>query len=176
MKILLTLGVLLFSPSAFSANCPPLLDRTISTLQGEKINLCQYAGKPILVVNTASKCGFTPQFQQLENMYGKYQKQGLLVVGFPSNDFRQELSSNGEIAKFCKLTYKVKFPMSEPSSVTGKNANAFFKTLATVTGIEPQWNFHKYLIATDGKTVYSFNSEVEPDNPVILNKIVEMLK
>ncbi|MEI7456854.1 MAG: glutathione peroxidase [Nitrosomonadales bacterium] len=176
MKIPFTLSILFFSHFAYSANCPPILDRTITTLQGEKINLCRYAGKPILVVNTASKCGYTPQFEQLENMYGKYQTQGLLVLGFPSNDFNQELTHNGEIAKFCKLTYKVKFPMSEPSKVTGKNASAFYKVLAKTTGVEPQWNFHKYLIAPDGKTIYSFPSEVEPDNPAILNKVVEMLK
>jgi glutathione peroxidase len=176
MKITFTLCILLFSHFAYSANCPSILDRTITTLQGEKINLCQYAGKPILVVNTASKCGYTPQFEQLENMYVKYQAQGLLVLGFPSNDFKQELTSNGEIEKFCKLTYKVKFPMSEPSKVKGKDASPFYKVLARTTGVEPQWNFHKYLIAPDGKTIYSFPSEVEPDNPAILNKVVEMLK
>jgi len=176
MKIPFTLSILFFSHFAYSANCPPILDRTITTLQGEKINLCRYAGKPILVVNTASKCGYTPQFEQLENMYGKYQTQGLLILGFPSNDFKQELTNNGEIAKFCKLTYKVKFPMSEPSKVKGKDASAFYKALAKTTGVEPQWNFHKYLIAPDGKTIYSFPYEVEPDNPVILNKVIEMLK
>jgi len=176
MKKVLILVVLTLSHSAFAGDCPALLNRTITTLQGGKIDLCQYAGKPILVVNTASKCGYTPQFEQLEAMYGKYQKQGLLVLGFPSNDFRQELSSNGEIAKFCKLTYKVKFPMSEPSSVTRKNANALFKDLARITGEEPDWNFHKYLIAADGKTVYSFATKVEPDSAEIMNKISPMLK
>ncbi len=176
MKKLLMLLAILTTPSAFAADCTPLLNRTITTLQGEKINLCQYAGKPILVVNTASKCGYTPQFEQLEAMYSKYQKQGLLVLGFPSNDFRQELSNNGEIAKFCKLTYKVKFPMSEPSHVTGGQANPLFKELAKITGTEPQWNFHKYLIASDGKTVTSFATVVEPDSVEIVGKIEAMLQ
>jgi glutathione peroxidase len=176
MKTILALVTLLTSSPAFAASCPALLDRTITTLQGDEINLCQYAGKPILVVNTASKCGFTPQFEKLEGMFGKYKEQGLLVVGFPSNDFKQELSSNGEIAKFCKLTYSVKFPMSEPGSVKGKEANAFFKELAKSTGMEPQWNFHKYLIAPDGKTVYSFATAVEPDSPEVMDKIIQMLK
>jgi glutathione peroxidase len=170
------LASMLFANLANADTCPPLLDRTITTLQGDKINLCQYAGKPILVVNTASKCGYTPQFEKLEAMYGKYKQQGLLVLGFPSNDFRQELGDNKEIAKFCKLTYKVKFPMSEPSSVSGKNANAFFKELSKITQIEPSWNFHKYLIAADAKTVYSFETPVEPDSPEVMDKINTMLQ
>jgi glutathione peroxidase len=137
MEKLLLILALFVSPVAYAADCPPLLDRTITTLQGNKINLCDYSGKPILVVNTASKCGYTPQFEKLEALYSKYQKQGLLVIGFPSNDFRQELNSNGEIDKFCKLTYKVKFPMSEPSSVKGKQANPLFKALTQITGEEP---------------------------------------
>jgi glutathione peroxidase len=175
MKKLLILLVLTLAQNAFAADCSPLLNRTITTLQGDKINLCQYAGKPILVVNTASRCGFTPQFDKLEAMYSKYGQKGLLVVGFPSNDFKQELATNGEIANFCKSTYKVKFPMSEPSKVTGSNANDLFKALAKITGIEPQWNFYKYLISTDGKTVYSFASEIEPDSSVVMDKIKPML-
>jgi glutathione peroxidase len=175
MKKIYILLALVVAQNTFAAECPSLLDRTITTLQGDKINLCQYAGKPILVVNTASRCGFTPQFDTLETMYSKYGQRGLLVLGFPSNDFKQELATNGEIAKFCKSTYKVKFPMSEPSIVTGSNANELFKALAKSTGTEPQWNFHKYLISTDGKTVYSFATEVEPDSKVIMDKITPML-
>jgi glutathione peroxidase len=175
MKFVLLFVTLLFSAVASGKECSPLLDRIITTLQGDKINLCQYVGKPILVVNTASKCGYTPQFEQLEAMYGKYKQQGLLVIGFPSNDFQQEFTNNGEIAKFCKLTYKVKFPMSEPSSVSGKNANSFFKVLAKSTGEAPSWNFHKYLIGPDGKTVFSFATQVEPDSSEILDMILPML-
>jgi len=137
--------------------------------------MCQFAGKPILVVNTASKCGFAPQFDKLEGMYSKYEKQGFVVIGFPSNDFHQELSDNKEIAKFCKLTYGVKFTMMEPSSVTGTEANELYKDLIKATGAEPKWNFHKYLIDPDGKTVYSFSTTVEPDSPEVLGKIEAML-
>jgi glutathione peroxidase len=175
MKYSLLCVTLLFTVTASAEGCPPLLNRTIITLQGDKINLCKYVGKPILVVNTASKCGYTPQFEKLEAMYGKYKQQGLLVIGFPSNDFRQEFAENGEIAKFCKLTYKVKFPMSEPSSVSGPSANPFFKALAKISGEEPDWNFHKYLIEKDGKTVHSFATQVEPDSSEILSKILQML-
>ena len=176
MKSILALVVLLACHQVFAAACPTLLDRTITTLQGDRIDLCRYAGKPILVVNTASKCGYTSQFEKLEGMYGKYRDRGLLVIGFPSNDFNQELSSNGEIEQFCKLTYKVKFPMSEPGSVTGTQASDFFKALAQSSGAQPEWNFHKYLIAPDGKTVYSFATPVEPDSPEIIGKITGMLK
>jgi glutathione peroxidase len=175
MKFVLLFVTLLFSAMASGEECSPLLDRTITTLQGDKINLCEYAGKPILVVNTASKCGYTPQFEQLEAMYGKYKQRGLLVLGFPSNDFQQEFTNNGEIAKFCKLTYKVNFPMSEPSIVSGKNANPFFKNLAKSTGEAPEWNFHKYLIDPDGKTVHSFATQVEPDSSEIVNRILPLL-
>lgn len=176
MKYALLLTTLLSSTTALAQACPPLLNRTITTLQGEQIDLCQYAGKPILVVNTASKCGYTPQFEKLEAMYGKYKHKGLLVLGFPSNDFQQEFKNNGEIANFCKLTYKVKFPMSEASSVTGENANLFFKALAKSTGEAPDWNFHKYIIETDGKTVHSFATRIEPDSSEILNMILPMLE
>ena len=106
------IGVLfMLATNAFAADCPTLLNHQFKTLQGNTINLCDYRGKPILVVNTASKCGFTPQFEKLEGLYGRYKDNGLLVIGFPSNDFKQELTSDSEIGSFCKLTYGVKFPM-----------------------------------------------------------------
>lgn len=176
MRLIILCMLIMTVQQSFAGQCLPLLNRTITTLQGDKINLCAYAGKPILIVNTASKCGYTPQFEKLEGMYGKYQQRGLLILGFPSNDFRQELSGNGAIARFCILTYKVKFPMSEPGHVVGDQANPFFKELAQITGSAPDWNFHKYLISVDGKTVYSFATQVEPDSPEIMNKLLPMLK
>lgn len=176
MYKLLTIFLMLIAQQTYAAPCSPLINRTITTLQGKKINLCEHAGKPILIVNTASKCGYTGQFEKLETMYGKYQKQGLLVIGFPSNDFNQELSSNKEIAEFCMLTYNVKFPMSEASSVAGSHPNSFYRDLAEITGVKPKWNFHKYIIAPDGKTVYSYASAVEPDSAEIMNILLPMLK
>lgn len=163
-------------PLAVTAACPELLNEQMKTLEGKPLDLCQFQGKAILVVNTASKCGFTPQFDKLEGMYKKYQDKGLVVVGFPSNDFRQELASNQEVGDFCRMTYGVKFPMAEKSSVTGDAANPFFKRLADATLEPPRWNFHKYLIAPDGKTVYSFQSSVVPDSPEIMAKLQPMLK
>jgi len=163
-------------PLAATAACPTLLNEQMKTLEGKPLDLCQFEGKAILVVNTASKCGLTPQFDKLEGMYKKYQDKGLVVVGFPSNDFRQELASNQEVGDFCRMTYGVKFPMAEKSSVTGDAANPFFKRLADTTRETPRWNFHKYLIAPDGKTVYRFGSNTVPDSPEIMAKLEPMLK
>ena len=175
MKRLLLLALLTALPSVAAA-CPELLNQRYTSLQGKPVNLCDFAGRPVLVVNTASKCGYTPQFEKLEAMHIRYRGRGLVVLGFPSNDFNQELATNREIAEFCKLTYFVEFPMIERGSVTGPGANAFFKQLATAAGASPQWNFHKYLIAPDGKTVYSFGTRVEPDSREIMSRLQPMLK
>ena len=173
-RLLFALALLV--PFALAQACPGLLDHRYTSLQGRPVNLCDFAGRPILVVNTASKCGYTPQFEKLEVLHKRYQVRGLVVLGFPSNDFNQELSTNQEIAQFCKLTYFVEFPMIEKGSVTGPGADAFFKQLATATGTEPRWNFHKYLIAPDGKTVHSFGTRVEPDSREVMGTLLPMLK
>jgi glutathione peroxidase len=170
-------GAIAASGIAAGANaCPELLNHRFTTLQGQMIDLCQHAHRPILVVNTASKCGFTPQFEKLEALHRRYRARGLLVIGFPSNDFKQELASNREIAEFCRLNYFVEFPMVEESSVTGARANPFFRQLRAAAGEAPRWNFHKYLIASDSKTVHSFRSQVEPDSAEIVAKLRPMLK
>lgn len=164
------------SQSSLAGECPALLNHQFKTLQGESINLCDYRDKPILVVNTASKCGFTPQFEKLEGMYSQYKNKGLLVIGFPSNDFRQEFKNDSEIGSFCKLTYGVKFPMVSKGSVTGTNASPFYKQLAAAAGQEPQWNFHKYVITQGGKSVQSFTSTTQPDDSAIIKLITPNLK
>lgn len=172
----LLLLLTLMTVSAFADACPTLLDHRYTSLQGKPVNLCEFAGRPIMVVNTASKCGYTPQFEKLEALHKRYQGRGLVVLGFPSNDFNQELATNQEIAQFCKLTYFIEFPMIEKGSVTSAAANALFKQLAAATGAAPQWNFHKYLIAPDGKTVYSFDTRVEPDSREVMGRLLPMLK
>ena len=157
------------------AACPALLDHRFTSLQGKAVNLCDFANRPILIVNTASKCGYTPQFEKLEAMHKQYGKRGLVVLGFPSNDFNQELATNKEIANFCMLTYAIEFPMIEQGAVTGTKASPLFRALAAVSGEAPQWNFHKYLIAPDGKTVYTYRSAVEPDAPQIMTRVQAML-
>jgi glutathione peroxidase len=172
MRKLAGLLLLLFLPlSSAAAECPALLNHQFTTLQGSNIDLCDYRDKTILVVNTASKCGYTPQFEKLEALYRRYKDKGLLVIGFPSNDFRQELKNNSEIGSFCKLTYGVEFPMVSKGSVTGANANPFYKQLTVTSGQEPQWNFHKYVVMPGGKAVRSFLSPVEPDDPELLKLI-----
>jgi glutathione peroxidase len=161
-----------------NSTCPALLDHTFSKLQdGKPMPLCQYQGKVILVVNTASYCGFTSQYDGLEKLNERLKDKGLVVLGFPSNEFgEQEPGSNKEIADFCRLTYGVLFPMVGKTSVKGKGANPFYKQLAEITGSTPQWNFHKYLINRDGSKVVAFESQVTPEDKALLNKIEEFLK
>ncbi len=148
-----------------SAACPVLLNHTFPRLQDEKPqSLCQYSGKVILVVNTASYCGFTPQYKGLEALHNKYKDKGLVVLGFPSNDFAQEKANNQEIADFCESTFGVKFPMFTKTSVTGDSAAPFFKQLAKDPGQRPKWNFYKYLIGRDGRLIDSYNSLTNPDS------------
>ena len=161
------------------AACPELLNRQMPRLQDEKPQaLCQYAGKVVLVVNTASFCGYTPQYKALEAISARYADKGLLVLGFPSGDFgNQEYGSNKEIAEFCENTFNVKFPMFSKSSVkAGKtDLNPLFAVLAKRTGQSPKWNFHKYLISRDGKQVMSFASGVSPDSEPFTQAVDKLL-
>lgn len=176
LNILFGMVALGIGAVANAAACPEIYNHQINTLQGEKINLCDYQDKPILVVNTASKCGFTPQFEALESLYNKHKAQGLLVIGFPSNDFRQDPGDNKAIGDFCKMTYGVKFPMATKSAVTGVNANPFYKQLAAKSGTAPKWNFYKYVIAPGGKVVTAFESTVSPDSAELTGKFKPYLK
>ena len=158
-------------PQGAAAACAPTLSHTFPRLQDEKPqSLCQYRGKVLLVVNTASYCGYTPQYKGLETLYEKYKGRGLVVLGFPSNDFEQEKTSNKEIAEFCENTFGVKFPMFAASSVKGPKANALFKQLAAATGNPPDWNFFKYIVARNGKVVGAWGSMTTPES---LEKEVE---
>jgi glutathione peroxidase len=160
-----------------AASCPALLHQTFKRLQDDTPqDLCQYAGKVVLVVNTASYCGFTKQYDGLEKLYAKYGSRGLVVLGFPSNDFgRQEPGSSKEIADFCYNTYGVKFPMFAKSSVVGANVNPLFANLAKLTGKEPKWNFTKYLIDRNGKVIEHFPSKVTPEDRQLVGRIEQAL-
>ncbi len=159
-----------------AAACPALLDRSMDTILEKPQSLCEYAGKVVLVVNTASQCGYTPQYEGLEALYRKYKARGLVVLGFPSNDFgAQEPGSNKEIASFCVNQYAVGFPMFGKSSVRGAQANPLFADLAKSTGQEPRWNFHKYLVDRSGKQVLSFNTRVAPGDPKLVAAIEALL-
>jgi len=166
-----------WASSGHAADCPELLRHSFPSLQtGEPQNLCQYQGKVILVVNTASYCGHTDQYGGLETLYRKYKDQGLVVLGFPSNDFgNQEPGNNKQIAKFCRLTYSVEFPMFEKSSVSGDKRNPLFAELDRRTGQQPHWNFHKYLIDRNGSRVMSFESSVQPDDKRLIEALRKLL-
>jgi len=162
--------------AAYPANCPALLRHRFDRLQDEKPqSLCQYTGKVLLVVNTASFCGFTRQYKGLEALDRKYRAKGLVVLGFPSNDFSQETGSNKEVADFCENTFGVKFPMFAKSSVRGREANPLFQELAQQTGTTPKWNFYKYLVDRDGKVVAAYSSMTEPDDRELIGKLENRL-
>lgn len=166
-------AMLAIAAPAYAQDCPALLAHTFPRLQDESPqSLCQFKGKVVLVVNTASYCGFTPQYEGLEKLHAQYQAKGLVILGFPSGDFgNQEKANNKEIAEFCFNTYGVKFPMFAKSTVKGDQANPFFAALAKATGQPPKWNFHKYLIDRQGRVVKSFPSQVEPLDPRLTREI-----
>ena len=181
---ILALLALLCSSSAHAQNtsvdteaCPEVLRHSFNRLQDEAPqNLCQYKGKVALVVNTASYCGFTKQYEGLEALYAKYQQRGLVVLGFPSNDFgQQEPGTSKEIADFCFNTYGVKFPMFAKSSVKGEKVNPFYAQLIKATGTTPKWNFYKYLIDRNGKVLASYASTTTPDDKGLVADIEKAL-
>ena len=175
---LLGLSVLPATGAAAPNECPSLLRHQFPALQGGKMmDLCQYRGKVVLVVNTASYCGFTTQYDGLEKLYARLKSRGLVVLGFPSNDFgAQEPGSDKEIADFCRLTYGVEFPMVAKTHVVGAQANPFHVQLAELTGSRPKWNFHKYLINRDASRVLAFSSLTAPDDKALLSRIEEFLQ
>jgi glutathione peroxidase len=159
-----------------AAACPALFDRSMTDIHEKARSLCEFAGKVVLVVNTASQCGYTPQYEGLEALYRKYRGRGLVVLGFPSNDFGgQEPGSNREIAAFCVNQYAIEFPMFGKSSVRGAQANPLFAELARTSGAEPRWNFHKYLVDRGGSRVVSFDTKVAPGDPKLVSAIERLL-
>lgn len=144
-------------------------------IDGKRVKLSQHKGKVLLVVNTASYCGFTPQYEGLEALYAKYAARGLVVMGFPSNDFAQESGSNAQIAELCFNTYGVKFPMFAKTVVKRPQANALFASLAQATSQAPAWNFHKYLVDRQGKPVAAYGSRVAPGDAALRAAIEKAL-
>ena len=151
-----------------------LLDHSFRQLAGkDQVNLEEtYGGKVLLIVNTASKCGNTPQYEGLEALYDEYADEGLAVLGFPSNDFLgQEPGTEEQIKEFCRNTYSIQFPMFEKTTVRGDDAHPFYQRLTQISGEAPTWNFHKYLIGRDGKLIASFNARTQPDSEKLVTAI-----
>ncbi len=156
--------------------CPPVLDHKFANLMDEPISLCRFRGKVVLIVNTASECGYTPQYDGLENLYRRYRDRGFVVLGFPANDFGgQEPGSNNQIAQFCQLNYGITFPVFAKTAVVGANANPLFRQLAARTGQPPKWNFHKYLVDKSGQQITAFESAVEPGDRRLTAQIEKLL-
>jgi len=171
-------GLLSVVATSALADCPGALDYHNRLLaEQQSVHLCDMLrGKVVLVVNTASKCAYTPQYEGLEKLYERYRDRGLVVAGFPSNEFAgQEPGTEKQIQEFCHLTYAVEFPMFEKVRVKGISADPFYRHLAKVTGEQPRWNFHKYVLDRDGRVVASFPSQVTPDDKRLVSLIERLL-
>ncbi len=183
VTVSLLLLFVLFRPALASnsqglAVCNDNQEFSVRRLDSEQTeNICQtYRGKVLLVVNTASRCGFTDQYADLEQLYADYRDRGLEIAGFPSNDFgNQEPGNESSIKSFCRLTYGVRFPMYAKTRVRGETADPFYKALADAAGTEPRWNFHKYLLDRDGNLVGSFGSSTNPQGRKMIEAIESVL-
>ena len=174
MKKLVLISVLFVS--SYSYACSDLMDTEMRILDSsETVNLCEYSDQVVLVVNVASRCGYTYQYASLQKLYEDYKDDGFVVLGVPSRDFMQEYSDETDVAEFCSTEYGVDFPMFATSKVRGKKANALYKKLIDQSGVSPSWNFNKYLITRDGKVASTFGSKVKPDSPELISKIEELL-
>ena len=174
MKKLFLVSVIFASSYSFA--CSDLMDTEMRILDSsETVNLCEYSDQVVLVVNVASRCGYTYQYASLQKLYEDYKDDGFVVLGVPSRDFMQEYSDETDVAEFCSTEYGVDFPMFATSKVRGKKANALYKKLIDQSGVSPSWNFNKYLITRDGKVASTFGSKVKPDSPELISKIKELL-
>lgn len=165
--------ICVFASQSVLGDCAAILQHEMPALRSkDTVDLCErYAGKPLLIVNTASFCGFTPQFKGLEAIYQRYRGQGLEILGVPSNDFRQEAAEVAKVADVCYVNYGVTFAMTDPQTITGADAHPLYRQLSDAAGQAPGWNFHKYLIDREGRVVGNFASQVAPDDPALLKAI-----
>ena len=162
--------------SVNAAACNDLLDTEMRVLDSsETINLCQFEEKVILVVNVASRCGYTYQYATLQKLYEEYKDDDFVILGVPSRDFMQEYSNEEDVAEFCSTEYGVNFPMFATAKVRGKKAHPFYKKLADESGISPNWTFNKYLISRDGSVVSTYGSSVKPDSVELTTDIEKLL-
>ena len=177
-KIIIFLIMLGFFIKATAANNQNAYDFNFKGLDGNQIDLNEYKNKAILVVNVASRCGYTPQYEDLQQLWSEYKSKDLIVIGVPTNNFRQEPGSNKEIKDFCETNFGITFPMTEKISVIGKNSHPFYKWAREDYGIGaiPKWNFHKILIAKNGKIVDTFSSITKPSSKKFIKAIEKAIK
>jgi len=177
LRVSAGLGLALTLPGWAAAACPAFLDHDLQKLHSsDKVNLCKaFSGRPLLIVNTASHCGFTPQFKGLEALHRRFATRGLAVVGFASDDFNQEANTEAKAAEVCFVNFGVTFTMVAPSHVKGAQANPVFRELNARAGA-PQWNFNKYLVSADGASVQRFGSSVAPESGQLQVAIETLLK
>lgn len=166
----LVLGAMLMATEAGAA-APTAFDFSLEAIEGGPLDLGSFRGRPMLVVNTASFCGYTPQYTGLQRLHETYGPRGLVVLGVPSNDFNQESADAGTIKRFCEANYSVEFPMTTPAHVRGAQANPLFAFLAAQGGGPPRWNFHKYLVARDGRAIRGFPTATGPESPALIQAI-----
>ena len=170
------LSLLVFWATPLAAEMPTAHDFSLPAINGEKLHLADYRGKAILVVNTASYCGFTKQYDGLQALWQNYRDKGLIVLGVPSNDFGgQEPGSKDEIKEFCAVNFNIDFPMSDKLTVKGSAAHPFYQWLEAETGAAPKWNFHKFLIAPNGRAVGDFSSLTKPQSKKLLRAVEAVL-
>lgn len=176
MRALIATIFILFSASVMAAECPAYLNHDLRKLHSaDSVNLCNMAaGKPMLVVNTASHCGYTGQFEGLEALHKEYSGKGLVVVGFASDDFRQEAATEEEAASVCFKNFGVTFTMIAPTAVTGDDANPVFRAINSQSR-QPGWNFNKYVVNARGEVVEAFSSRVTPNDPELRNAIEQVV-
>ncbi|MEM9968392.1 MAG: glutathione peroxidase [Pseudomonadota bacterium] len=151
-------------------------DHTFASIDGGEYRLSDWAGRPVLVVNTASRCGFTDQYAGLQALYDTYREAGLVVLAVPSDDFNQELSTSEEVKEFCDINFGLDLPMSDITSVRGRDAHSFYRAVRTETGFVPRWNFNKVLIGPDGKIVEIWGAQVRPQHPRITRAVESLLR
>ncbi|RJE76232.1 glutathione peroxidase [Pseudoalteromonas citrea] len=176
LKLTLISSSLLLSSQVLAATCDDFTNVELRKLRSQDtLNLCQFKNKPLLIVNTASNCGFTGQFEDLEKLHKKYKDQGLVVLGFPSDDFFQEEDDEKDTAKVCFVNYGVTFNMLATSDVRGDSANPIFKHLGDKTS-SPKWNFYKYLVSADRQTITRFNSRTKPLSDEMVSAVEKALQ
>ena len=171
LKILMLLYTMFFTSTNASENT--FHDFSIESISGETINFSDYKNNVVLLVNTASKCGFTPQYSGLQKIYERYKSDGLIVLGVPTNDFNQELSKDEDVKQFCEIRFGVEFPMSSIQNIRGNEAHPVYKWIQSNVSVigQPRWNFHKYLIGKDGNIINWFSSMTSPTSEGLIKQI-----